>query len=243
MVRRSLGVALWMLAGLLACFLGALGSLVGTDAGRALLTRVTAGALHQVSTSTIEIGDVGGSLLTGLTLSQVRLFDADSTLVAWLPRADVSYNPFDFAAGRAVLFEFDLRRPVINIVQHPSGRLNIEELLRLGGPDTGKHGPTALILLRNVRVTDGSVTIVDDYWEARSIDVEVGDLIVLPKGYRPLGACITPDTAGRLPVARARRPGKGAIESGSSSVSTCRGLRSRAPTPRCGSSTSRAGSA
>ena len=159
MVRRSLGVALWMLAGLLASFLGALASLVGTDAGRALLTRVTAGALHQVFTGTIEIGDVGGSLLTGLTLSQVRLFDADSTLVAWLPRADVSYNPFDFAAGRVVLFEFDLRRPVINIVQHPSGRLNIEELLRLGGPDTGKHGPPALILLRNVHVSDGSVTL------------------------------------------------------------------------------------
>ena len=159
MVRRSLGVALWMLAGLLACFLGALASLVGTDAGRALLTRVTAGALHQVFTGTIEIGDVGGSLLTGLTLSQVRLFDADTTLVAWLPRADVSYNPFDFAAGRAVLFEFDLRRPVINIVQHPSGRLNIEELLRLGGPDKGPHGPPALILLRNVRITDGSVTL------------------------------------------------------------------------------------
>ena len=159
MVRRSLGVALWTLAGLLACFLGALASLVGTDAGRALLTRVTAGALHQVFTGTIEIGDVGGSLLTGLTLSQVRLFDADTTLVAWLPRADVSYNPFDFAAGRAVLFEFDLRRPVINIVQHPSGRLNIEELLRLGGPDKGPHGPPALILLRNVRITDGSVTL------------------------------------------------------------------------------------
>jgi len=159
MVRRSLGVALWMLAGSLASFLGALASLVGTDAGRALLTRVTAGALHQVFTGTIEIGDVGGSLLTGVTLSQVRLFDADSTLVAWLPRADVAYNPFDFAAGRVVLFEFDLRQPVINIVQHPSGRLNIEELLRLGGPDTGKHGPPAFILLRNVRITDGSVTL------------------------------------------------------------------------------------
>src|ERR1041385_3760475 len=91
--------------------------------------------------------------------SQVRLFDADSTLVAWLPRADVAYNPFDFAAGRVVLFELDLRRPVINIVQHPSGRLNIEELLRLGGPDTGKHGLPALILFRNVRITDGSVTL------------------------------------------------------------------------------------
>ena len=74
MVRRSLGVALWMLAGLPACFLGALASLLGTDAGRSLLTRVTAGALHQVFTGTIEVGDVGGSLLTGLTLSQVWAF-------------------------------------------------------------------------------------------------------------------------------------------------------------------------
>src|SRR6266576_2890572 len=159
MIRRSLGAALWTLVGLLAGFLGALSSLVGTGAGRTLLARVSEGALRQVFTGTAEIGDVHGSLLTGLTLSEVRLFDADTTLVAWLPQANLSYNPFDFAAGRVVLFEFDLRRPVINIVQHPSGRLNIEELLRLGGPDKGPHGPPALILLRNVRITDGSVTL------------------------------------------------------------------------------------
>src|SRR5436309_1834603 len=159
MIRRSLGAALWTLVGLLAGFLGALSSLVGTGAGRALLARVSEGALHQVFTGTMEIGDVHGSLLTGLTLSQVRLFDADTTLVAWLPEVIVSYNPFDFAAGRVVLFEFDLRRPVINIVQHPNGRLNIEELLRLGGPDKGPHRPAALILFRNVRITDGTVIL------------------------------------------------------------------------------------
>src|SRR3989454_754979 len=159
MFRRSLGAALWTLVGLLAGFLGALSSLVGTGAGRALLARVTEGALRQAFTGTMEIGDVRGSLLTGLTLTEVRLFDADTTLVAWLPQVNVSYNPFDFAAGRVVLFEFDLRRPVINIVQHPSGRLNIEELLRLGGHDKGPHGPATLILFRNVRITDGTVTL------------------------------------------------------------------------------------
>ena len=159
MIRRSLGAALWTLVGLLAGFLGALSSLVGTGAGRTLLARVSEGALRQVFTGTAEIGDVHGSLLTGLTLSEVRLFDADTTLVAWLPQVNLSYNPFDFAAGRVVLFEFDLRRPVINIVQHPSGRLNIEELLRLGGPDKGPHGPATLILFRNVRITDGTVTL------------------------------------------------------------------------------------
>jgi len=163
MVRRSLGVALWMIVGLLACFLGALSALVGTGAGRALLARVMENALAQVFTGAIEVADVRGSLLTGVTLTGVRLFDADSTLVAWLPRADLAYNPFDFAAGRVVLFEFALRQPVINIVQHRSGRLNIEELLRLGGPDTGSgashHGPATLILFRNVQIEDGSLTL------------------------------------------------------------------------------------
>jgi hypothetical protein len=163
MIGRSLGTALWTLVGLLAGFLGALSSLVGTGAGRTLLARVSEGALRQVFTGRAEIGDVHGSLLTGLTLSEVRLFDADTTLVAWLPQVNLSYNPFDFAAGRVVFFEFDLRRPVINIVQHPNGRLNIEELLRLGGtgPDTASRprGPATLILFRNVRITDGTVTL------------------------------------------------------------------------------------
>ena len=162
MVRRSLGAALWTLVGLLAVFLGALSSLVGTEAGRQLLARVTERGLRQVFTGTVEIGAARGSLFTGLSLGDVRLFDADTTLVAWLPRVEVNYNPFDFAAGRVVLFELDLKHPVINIVQHPSGRLNVEELLRIGAagkPDTGPHGPATLILFRNVRITDGTVIL------------------------------------------------------------------------------------
>src|SRR3989442_9803311 len=184
MIRRSLGAALWTLVGLLAGFLGALSSLVGTGAGRALLARVSEGALHQVFTGTMEIGDVHGSLLTGLTLSQVRLFDADTTLVAWLPEVNVSYNPFDFAAGRVVLFEFALRQPVINIVQHPNGRLNIEELLRLGGPDTGSgpHGPATLILFRNVRIEDGTVTL-----RLQAARTEPGDTALEIQGGGPNG--------------------------------------------------------
>src|SRR5207247_2658267 len=102
----------------------------------------------------IEIGDVGGTLLTGLTLSDVRLYDPDTTLVAWLPRAELSYNPLEFAAGRVVLFELALREPLFNIVQHPSGRLNAEELLRLGGPAV------------ELRAVAGRVTLVGDSLDA-----------------------------------------------------------------------------
>ena len=182
MVRRSLGVALWTIVGLLACFLGALSALVGTGAGRSLLARVAETSLNHVFTGAIEIGDVRGSLLTGVTLTEVRLFDADTTLVAWLPRADLAYNPLDFAAGRVVFFEFALRQPVINLVQHRSGRLNIEELLRLGGPDTGPHGPATLILFRNVRIEDGTVTL-----RLQAARAEPGDTALEIEGSGPNG--------------------------------------------------------
>src|SRR5439155_17746822 len=76
-----------------------------------------------------------------------------------LPRVDASYNPFDFAAGRVLLLELELREPTINVVQHPGGRLNVEDFLRLGRPSTGPHGPATLILFRNVRIEEGTVTL------------------------------------------------------------------------------------
>jgi len=158
-MRRSLGVALWTLVGLVACVFGALSALVGTHRGRALLARAAEAGLKRVFSGSVEVGNVSGALLTGLTLSDVRLFDPDTTLVAWLPRAQLSYDPFDLVAGRVVLFKLTLRQPVINIVQHKTGRLNLEELLRLGGPDTGPHGPATLILFRNVQIEDGTVTL------------------------------------------------------------------------------------
>src|SRR5216117_4572247 len=164
-MRRSLGVALWSLVGLLACFLGALNALVGTHAGRTLLARIATSAVEHGVAGSIAVGEVRGSLFTGVVLSDVRMWDPDSTLVAWLPRAELGYNPIDFAAGRVVFMEVRLDRPIINIVQHANGRTNFDELLRLGEKDTvtvrplGPAGPRSLILLRNVSIQDGSLTL------------------------------------------------------------------------------------
>jgi hypothetical protein len=64
----------------------------------------------------------------------------------------------------------------------------------------------------------GSVVVVDHHWEARSVDMEVDDLMVLPNGGRPQGACIVTDRPGRLAIVRAARPGLGAIEIASASI-------------------------
>ncbi len=165
MMRRSLSVALWSLVGLLACFLGGLNALVSTRAGRTLLARVASAAVQRAVAGTITVGEVHGTLLTGIILNDVRLIDPDSTLVAVLPRAELGYNLIDFAAGRIVFMEVHLERPVINIVQHANGTTNFAELLKLNVKDTvkvkplGPAGPRSLILLRNVQIDDGSLTL------------------------------------------------------------------------------------
>ncbi len=157
MVRRSLGTVLWSLVGLVACTLGGLSALVGTNAGRALLAAAARTAFHRVVAGRVEVGDMRGSLLTGLVLSDVQIYDPDSTLVARLPHAELDYNPLDFVAGRIVLSGVTLERPYINLVQHKNGKLNLEELLRLGGPPSGR--PPSLVLLRNLRIEDGTVMV------------------------------------------------------------------------------------
>ncbi|HWC74704.1 MAG TPA: translocation/assembly module TamB domain-containing protein [Gemmatimonadales bacterium] len=180
MMRRSLSVALWSLVGLLACVLGALNALVNTQAGRTLLARVTTAAVANAVAGTISVGEVRGSLLTGVVLTDVRLIDPDSTLVAFLPRAELGYNLIDFAAGRIVFMEVHLDRPVINIVQHANGTTNFAELLKLNVKDTvktkplGPAGPRSLILLRNVQIDEGSLTLrLQKHGEVTSANEEI----------------------------------------------------------------------
>ena len=159
-MRRSLAVLLWIIAGLLACFLGTLSGLVNTAAGRALLGAVAKSAAATAVGGRIEIGAVHGSLLTDLQLSEVRLYDPDSTLVAELPQVGLSYRLLDLLGGRVVLRDVTLDHPYVNLLQHKNGRLDIEELLHLGehhGPPS--RTPAALVLLRNVRIEDGTVLL------------------------------------------------------------------------------------
>jgi len=53
----------------------------------------------------------GGRYSPRLTLSEVRLFDADTTLVAWLPEVNVSYNRSTSPPAGSCSSNSDLRRP------------------------------------------------------------------------------------------------------------------------------------
>ncbi|HWZ28237.1 MAG TPA: hypothetical protein VNX15_06740, partial [Gemmatimonadales bacterium] len=158
-MRRSLAVLLWIIAGLLACFLGTLSALVNTSSGRALLGAVARSAAATAVGGRIEIGGVRGTVLTDVQLTEVRLYDPDSTLVAELPQVGFSYRLLDLLAGRVVLRDVTLDHPYVNLLQHKNGRLDIEELLHLGEHHDGPPGVAALVLLRNLRIDDGTVLL------------------------------------------------------------------------------------
>lgn len=61
---------------------------------------------------------------------------------------------------------------------------------------------------------DAEIVIVDHHWGPRTIELEVGDLIVLPDGAQVDGRCIAEDTVGSVRVARAKFQGGGAVQIG-----------------------------
>src|SRR5258708_4519736 len=100
MVRRSLGAALWSLVGLFACFLGGLSALVGTGAGRGLLGRIASRVVAGAIDGRITVGSASRALLTRMTLTDVNVYPPHSGVFAVLPRVELAYNPFYFAAAR-----------------------------------------------------------------------------------------------------------------------------------------------
>jgi hypothetical protein len=61
---------------------------------------------------------------------------------------------------------------------------------------------------------NAEIVIVDDQWGSRTVELEVGDLMILPAGADIGGRCIAEDTVGSVRIARATFQGKGAVQIG-----------------------------
>jgi translocation and assembly module TamB len=163
--RLSLAAARWLFLGVtaaVATLLGTVGALTQTGAGRAILARVLTDQSGRLVRGRIMIGALKGNFATGVTLDQVEVRDTLGFPLAGVARLEIRYRLSTLLARRIILERVHAVRPRIHLVQHRGGRLNFEEVLRLGeGPPDerggGKRGP--LIEFRNVTVEEGIVTI------------------------------------------------------------------------------------
>ncbi|HSR15575.1 MAG TPA: hypothetical protein VLL51_07465, partial [Gemmatimonadales bacterium] len=104
------------------------------------------------------VGKLGGNFINSLTLDSLVVRDTTGDVLAVLPRVEVGFHLRDFLRGRILLERLAVHRPRIHLVQHRGGRMNFEEVLRLGeGKPGGPPGP--LVEFRNVAIDDGILTI------------------------------------------------------------------------------------
>ncbi|MFL5402890.1 MAG: translocation/assembly module TamB domain-containing protein [Gemmatimonadales bacterium] len=105
----------------------------------------------------MRVGAISGSFLYDLPLEDLVVRDTSGALLVSLPRARVSYRLPNLIAGQVVLSGMELDRPTIQLIKHRNGRMNYEEVLRIGKGSPGGKSP--LVEFHNVRMTSGTLRI------------------------------------------------------------------------------------
>lgn len=146
-----------VLLGGLAMILGVVTSLTLTPPGRDLLARVVPAALARVVDGQVQIGGISGSFLYDLTLEDLVIRDTSGVLLASVPRLQVAYRIPNLLAQRFVFSRVEMDQPVIQVIRHRNGRLNFQDIFRLGRGPGGGRSP--LIVLNGVRINTGIIRV------------------------------------------------------------------------------------
>jgi hypothetical protein len=152
--------AVWLLtASLVGTALGAVGVGLGTNVGRDVLTRYGVALLNEVVNGSATVGAVTGNLTDGFEARDVVIRGEDDVVLARLPEVHLRYRVLDLLTRRITLGRVVLVEPQINLVRHPGGRFNFEDVLGLGGTGGDGGGRKPLVAFRDVQIRDGTVVI------------------------------------------------------------------------------------
>ena len=157
MRRRIARFVFVTLLAALATVAGVATALTLSPPGRDLLARTVSTELSRVINGSLDIGSISGSFVDGLTLERLVVRDTSGVLLADLPRVRVGYQLPNFFARRFVLSRLHVDQPVIQLLKHRNGRMNYEDVLRLGGPG---GGASPLIEFRDVRIRGGTLRLL-----------------------------------------------------------------------------------
>ena len=151
---------LWIVVtGLAALPAGTATVTLGTEAGRGALVRFGLAAANDALNGRVTIGSVGGSLVGGLEVTDLRVTEPDGAPFVHISTLRLRYRLRDFLSGRIVLGQLRLADADVSLVEGPDGRFNYHRVLRLGeGDGTGTDPLVAFndVVLDDVRITVGA---------------------------------------------------------------------------------------
>ncbi|HWA16089.1 MAG TPA: hypothetical protein VG817_06645, partial [Gemmatimonadales bacterium] len=138
--------------------LGTFAALLYTSAGTALLGRLVGGELSNVFRGQFAVQRISGTFIRSLVLDSLAIHDSTGAVFALVPRIRVTYLLPNLLAGRIVFESAQLERPEIHIVKRGNGRINFQEIFKLGEGPPGTGNPP-LIELRQVAVDSGHLDV------------------------------------------------------------------------------------
>ncbi len=129
----------------------------------------------------LKVGGLEGSLLGGLELTDVEVYDARDNLVARVDRAKASYSLFELTSRRLALEEIEVTGGLVVVRAYPDGELNVG-LIAKPSDEPPAEGPGAVsVHIGALTLSDAHVLYVDERPPAE-------DAPELPEGLAPLAA-------------------------------------------------------
>ncbi|MSR06745.1 MAG: hypothetical protein EXR93_06750 [Gemmatimonadetes bacterium] len=201
---RWVGWVLLTLATFAAAVAGFADAAMRTAAGRNIIVRAGLNAANSRIDGRLTVGQVDGSIRHGLEARDVAIEGNDGVELARVPELSIRYRLRDLLRGRIVLGQLTLSRPTITLVQQPGGRLNVEDILRLGKPRQGGRNP--LVAFSDVAVNGGRITVTTfaDSSARGEPRVRRFDGLNLRLGYLRLASPLAAERAIRMEVADMR---------------------------------------
>ncbi|MDX1660500.1 MAG: translocation/assembly module TamB domain-containing protein, partial [Gemmatimonadota bacterium] len=114
--------------------------------------------LGDVVEGEVELGSVSGDPLSGLTLHDFSLIDADGVPLVAAERVRVSYSIRPFFDKRIIIDDVHLRSPEINLIRGPDGRWNFQTIWK-PRPPAREPGWGSVVRIDDLTVEDGTVDI------------------------------------------------------------------------------------
>ncbi len=131
-------------------------ALLYSPPGRALSARAATEWLSGQFAGTLSFGSFRGSLLRHVELRDVAISDSTGAPVLSAERIDARYLLPELLAGRIIIRELTVDRPVISLKRLRRERWNYQEVFRSGH---GEGGVSPRVELRNVTITDGHISV------------------------------------------------------------------------------------
>jgi len=128
--------------------------------GKNQLRRLVVSQANKYLTATLDIERLGGSVLRGLELTNVRVSRGSDTIVS-IDRVALSYSIRELVSGGTIVRSIRLERPQFHIARQPDGRWNITALVRREARERERTGPRRSIRLPRIDIVDGLVVIKD----------------------------------------------------------------------------------